>query len=1339
MATADTSTASRSSTTVASARFIRTYSAAVSLADEPATPRRPAAHPRDQIVEEVPREARLESPVRLGPLELVGVRMTPELVDRPLPLQVESFWRLAEPTSQDWRLDFQAHTESWSKIGDWGVPSDEDESDRVRPTSRWQPGKIYQELCSLAPPEPILRWQDTKLRLSIEIAAGESRVGRTALPIYANFALNPRAASSVLKAAVPTYRVFPPEQLAEPLPDTPDQVWTAEQLAQVTGGKWLVHPPDGWYVRSFAQRGSGIPPAEAPRPAVYAAADMRTFAQHELYSNLSGVRDWDTHDRVVKFQSVLAGAIVARPVEGLDPSFPLLQVEDPVHAILELGVAGRERLQGRVVAITGSAGKTSLSNMLAQGMAVDQRLKTTIANYNSRTGILFLLANTPADTDIVIMETAMDAINAPGFQNIKLVRPDIAVITNIAPAHLRGDTTLADIARRKANIFEGVVENGWAVIYKETEYFDYIRDRAREKNLNILTYGTGADADIRLESYDPEHRAVEACMPDGKRLEYQLQAGGAHMALNSLACLAVRHTLGLEMAPFLSGLRQFKPVAGRGEVLSDVEYRGKRLTIVDESFNANPLSMKVAIEGMRSGAGDGRNCLLILGDMLELGEEEIRYHQDIAGHIHTLRPDRVLLCGPLMQHLWKALHASPDFMPDGQWYENASSLAEDLDRWLVDGDHILLKGSNASGLGSVLNELTGKAGTKGDAKVKASQVFCDPGELLVDLATGERLSEGRASEPIPPQHLSHLLLLVLLAERLAGKSSALAEAVIIKNALQLKAGDGPSVGLRPGVKLTLRELVRAIVVCGARDAAIVLAEHLCSTTAAALREMQTLAGRIGLKNTTLRSVSGRTQASQRTTLDDLQCIVGYLYRRYPHRLQWFTDTDAVVGDRLFRGSGNLVASGRANFAFGSGGNPRWGFTISRIGGRDVLACAAGAHDAFNLDYRLDKLLVSVERQSGGAVVRGPLRGSEAEHPVKAKKGAPRINILGDTYFGEWYSNRRRQQGREDALTRHGYDHSFQELKPLLDEGDFNIVNFEAALSTGQGSEMKGRKPFVLVGDPDASVAALKRAGFHTAALANNHAVDAGVQGLEQTLTAFDSAGIDRFGAGLNAQEAEAPFVVSAGRRRFKFLSAYWYKPYMERDCAFYALPRRAGVACLSGGLLDHIRAEKRKDDPATVIVLAHWGEDYRWTDETQRLVAGQIMRAGADLIIGSGPHMLGEFVRQEGRWVVFSIGNGVFNSDGQYKKHKVPPFSFAAQLLLDPQSPQLRLYPIYTDNLDTFWQPRLVTADEFERVLAVLAERNTLVSRSRNNSVAFCERDSAGRSVIVLPLNRLGS
>jgi UDP-N-acetylmuramoyl-tripeptide--D-alanyl-D-alanine ligase len=653
------------------------------------------------LAENVPAAVRLAKPVRLGPLALLGVRLAPDKLDARGSLFVESYWQLVEPTEENWRLDFLVHPDAGSMLGKWGASCDHDPCDWMWPTSRWQAGLIYRDCYALRPPA-IRHWQDATLQLSVRLKTTALATERVYLPVYAPFSLNSQEAFAVLRATPPQYRVFPKGQLAEP----PERLWSAEQLQQITGGRWLQPPPPGWFISSLSNKMGFLLSDEYVRPQMFVATDYRMVAKHELYSKLTD-RHWDTHQSLPRIQSQLDGVIVAKPVAGLNPSLPVLQVADPMGALMELGVASRQRLSGQVVVITGSAGKTSLCGMLAQSMSAGSRVESNAANnYNSRCGILHLLANTPETTDLVVMETAVSAINSPGLQHIKLVRPDIAVITNIAPSHLPAEKTLSYVAQRKGNVIEGVEAGGWVVLYRETEYFDYLRDRAQARGLNVMTYGTGKDADIRLDYHDPVSGRVRAeIMTEGKSYDYSLRAEGLHMALNSLACIAVRKIIGKGINEFLPTLKQFESVGGRGKV-HRIEYQGKKITLIDDSYNANPLSVKMALSSMR-GKVDSSSRVLILGDMLELGDNAAGYHRDLADPIRALQPDRILLCGNLMKVLWAKLVFSNQFENRCLWFENVDSLADDLDQWLKDGDTVLVKGSNGVKLDTLVGRLVG--------------------------------------------------------------------------------------------------------------------------------------------------------------------------------------------------------------------------------------------------------------------------------------------------------------------------------------------------------------------------------------------------------------------------------------------------------------------------------------------------------------------------------------------------------------------------------------------------------------------------------------------------------
>jgi len=425
--------------------------------------------------------------------------------------------------------------------------------------------------------------------------------------------------------------------------------------------------------------------------------------KHELSGDYSAERIWDTHQELSVIQGQISGAIVARQPAGLEPSLPVLQLDDPLHALIELGIAGRQRLLGKVVAITGSAGKTSLAIMLSKSMEQDLHVITNATtNYNSRVGIFHLLANAPEATELVVMEMAVSAIDTPNLAHIKFAKPDIAVITNIAPSHLPPGKTLAYIAKRKGHIMEGVAENGWVVMYRETEHFEELRSRALKRNLNVMTYGVSSDADIRLVNYDEVRNTVVARY-SGKEVRYQLQASGIHMALNSLACIAVRKILDKDIPSYLPALGLFEAQAGRGKT-HHVVYGGKQLTLVDDSYNANPLSVRMSLDSLRS--RQASSCTLILGDMLELGDKEKEYHQSLLTPIMQLKPSYVLLCGALMHSLWEVLQLADKSSTVVRWYKDVESLTAEIDQHIEGGAIILVKGSNKIGLSRLVNELT---------------------------------------------------------------------------------------------------------------------------------------------------------------------------------------------------------------------------------------------------------------------------------------------------------------------------------------------------------------------------------------------------------------------------------------------------------------------------------------------------------------------------------------------------------------------------------------------------------------------------------------------------------
>lgn len=306
-----------------------------------------------------------------------------------------------------------------------------------------------------------------------------------------------------------------------------------------------------------------------------------------------------------------------------------------------------------------------------------------------------------------------------------------------------------------------------------------------------------------------------------------------------------------------------------------------------------------------------------------------------------------------------------------------------------------------------------------------------------------------------------------------------------------------------------------------------------------------------------------------------------------------------------------------------------------------------------------------------------------------------INILGDAYFGEIYTEKRKSKGQKDALQQYGYSYSFEKIKAFLGKNDLNIANFEAVFSLEDQSPLAHKKSFILKAEAEKTLAEFNNIHLNHVVLANNHLKDYGNRGLAYTLQQFDQANISYIGAGLNQKDAHSYFEIAFNNKHYAIFNGYWHRDTAYLDYDFYALGHKNGVACLNGVLIEQISRYKLAHPHHKVIVICHWGIDFKPITKEQSKLANILTQAGADLVIGHGAHTVQpvQFIHQKP--VIFGIGNAVFNSNGEYAEHNALPYGCIARL--DLSKDRLRLYPIYTNNLKTFWQPYPVNEEEFSK------------------------------------------
>ncbi|MDH2328478.1 UDP-N-acetylmuramoyl-tripeptide--D-alanyl-D-alanine ligase [Cereibacter sp. SYSU M97828] len=469
--------------------------------------------------------------------------------------------------------------------------------------------------------------------------------------------------------------------------DTP--LWTSAEAAAATGGV------------TGAWDATGV------------SIDTRTLRPGDLFVALTAERDG--HDFVVQaLEKGAAAALVSRKVEGV-PEGALLLVPDVLKALEALGAAARARTRAKVVAITGSVGKTSTKEMLRATLGGQGRVHAAEASYNNHWGVPLTLARMPADTDFAVIEIGM---NHPGeiAPLAKLAAPDVAMITTVAPAHLEAFENIEGIAHEKASILDGLRPGGVAVLPADLEVTPILLEKAGARH--VLTFGTAPSADYRIEDIQPTPDAtVVRALRSGKRLLYKVLTPGRHFAMNALGALAVAEALELDPAISAADLGRWTPPAGRGtrekimlDPVEDVSF-----DLIDDAFNANPASVAASldlvacmkpVDGMgRVGAG---RRIAVLGDMLELGPQEHALHLAIASHPAIAAFDVIHCVGPRM----RALHEALPRRQRGDWVETAQELA-DRARTLADaGDIVLVKGSKGIKVSLVVDALRrlGKAG-----------------------------------------------------------------------------------------------------------------------------------------------------------------------------------------------------------------------------------------------------------------------------------------------------------------------------------------------------------------------------------------------------------------------------------------------------------------------------------------------------------------------------------------------------------------------------------------------------------------------------------------------------
>lgn len=457
-------------------------------------------------------------------------------------------------------------------------------------------------------------------------------------------------------------------------------LWTSAEVVAATGGR---AEGDGWTARGVS-------------------IDSRTLEKGDLFVAIKGENS-DGHAYVgTAFERGAAAAIVSDVTDVMRKMGSLVVVPDTLEALNALGRAARQRANAKIVAVTGSVGKTGTKEALRAILSEQGATHASAASYNNLWGVPLSLARMPANTRFGIFEIGM---SAPGEITplSKLVEPFVALITTVEAVHMAFFNSIEEIADAKAEIFDGLQQGGIAILNRDNPHFARLEKRAREAGAGrIISFGEHADADARLEKVvlKEDCSCVRATIC-GDPVTYKLGIPGRHIAMNSLAMLACVKALDADLTLAALALANLKAPKGRGE-RHQVTAPGRAFLLIDESYNANPASMRASIEALgQTEPGVRARRIAVLGDMLELGDESIALHRELAIPLARADIDLVFASGPDMRELFKAL--PPD--RQGAYAETSSGLLASLVETIQEGDVVMVKGSNGSKMGLVVEAL----------------------------------------------------------------------------------------------------------------------------------------------------------------------------------------------------------------------------------------------------------------------------------------------------------------------------------------------------------------------------------------------------------------------------------------------------------------------------------------------------------------------------------------------------------------------------------------------------------------------------------------------------------
>ncbi|ULJ72857.1 UDP-N-acetylmuramoylalanyl-D-glutamyl-2,6-diaminopimelate--D-alanyl-D-alanine ligase [Rhizobium gallicum] len=456
-----------------------------------------------------------------------------------------------------------------------------------------------------------------------------------------------------------------------------------------------------WTTDDMIAAMAGRPFGTLPEGITGISIDSRSIGTGEAFFAIKGDRV-DGHDFASMAMANGAALLVVSEARlpGLGRlTVPMIVVDDVLAALGRLAVASRQRSRAQIIAVTGSVGKTTTKEMLRHVLSPSGKVHASVASFNNHWGVPLTLARMPLDTHFGVFEVGM---NHPGEIRplVKMIRPHVAVVTTIAPAHLGNFKSIKEIAAAKAEVFEGLVHGGHVVLNRDSDQYNFLERTAQSLGIeNIHSFGQHAKAEFRLAEFNGSDESSALWLTiDGDTFEVAIGAPGRHIAENALAALGIVTLVNADLDKAIAALATLQPEKGRGR-RHKLSIGNGSFTLIDESYNANPASMRAAIALLATAGPEGRGRrIAVLGDMLEMGEYAQKVHSDLSGPLLAAGIEHVWLAGKDMLALKESLPDSVQI----EYREKTEELTEYVLNSVAPGDVLMVKSSLGIGFGKIV-------------------------------------------------------------------------------------------------------------------------------------------------------------------------------------------------------------------------------------------------------------------------------------------------------------------------------------------------------------------------------------------------------------------------------------------------------------------------------------------------------------------------------------------------------------------------------------------------------------------------------------------------------------